>query len=368
MNFKSLVFGDKHDNNEPKHCPHADCGQVIDEFVVKKGILFCPHCQKSILLEPVLSLIQLEQERLKPKTPFIKTLSFEWQIFRPKYFALVFLLMLIIIILNLPAIKDLKLTQTLWILGYLVFIGYDVYRQKKSKFTVNNIDKPLIQGVDNLQQVKKHYTNFIAPTGELQPVMMRRVTQTQGNYQKIIGCPHCTSQQLDSVSQLLNLNLNFYENFGIKKPAQLPQQFYDKATHTYADENPLAKSLLICLNCHSHYQWQKYKMPFLRQFLHFILLLVVGIVFMASIFGLGFGFNIMLDWLQSDLQQIFSDIHSLNWLFILIFIGKLILMDISVLICGFLFGFLGKVIRYFEFDSSQFYITAFDIRDDHKKD
>ena len=109
-------------------------------------------------------------------------------------------------------------------------------------------------------------------------------------------------------------------------------------------------------------------MPFLRQFLHFILLLVVGIVFMASIFGLGFGFNIMLDWLQSDLQQIFSDIHSLSWLFILIFIGKLILMDIGVLIMAFLFGFLGKVIRYFEFDSSQFYITAFDIRDDHKKD
>lgn len=272
FNVKKLI-----QKNQPlQHCPHENCGQLLHNIVHEKGILFCPHCQQSLLHEPVLTLEQLN------KTPKDTDPQFNYKNIFLKYFFIVMGCLLLILVLDLLKI------------GYLwgfFYLGWAVYQALQNR---RNIKIPMFKGVDKLADVKQQDQHFVTPTGELECIAVKRALQG-GNYQRITGCPHCLSQQMADVSQLLNMNLNFYENANITKPTQLPKTLYDKNTHTYIDQHPLAKRLLLCLHCHSHFIWEKHKNSSLKSFrdlsllvLWFVILiifLVISWLLMADLFS-----------------------------------------------------------------------------------
>lgn len=44
--------------NTPTICPHPNCGKVLDDVIYHHGIVFCPHCQKSLLINPFLAELE----------------------------------------------------------------------------------------------------------------------------------------------------------------------------------------------------------------------------------------------------------------------------------------------------------------------
>lgn len=234
-------------------------------------------------------------------------------------------------------------------IGWLCYVGFSQRRNIKIK-------KPVFKGVDKLADVKQQDQHFVTPTGELQCVIFKRALQG-GNYQRVTGCPHCLSQQIVDVSHYLNMNSNFYENHHIAKPAQLPKTFYDKKTHTYLDQHPLVKKLVLCLNCHSHFIWQKHKTPSLKVLKN----LVLSIIWLVLFFGFFIVFWLVIDWLLTSAESLITAYPVIDIKNVLDFLIKWLLSSVAIAIMLFLYIFLP--IRFGlknEVHFSQFRLHQFD--------
>lgn len=327
-------------NQALQHCPHENCGQPLHDIIQEKGIWFCPHCQQSLLSEPVLTLQQLS------KPPNDTTEKFNYKDISPKYFFLIMGCLLLAVVIKLLNIGYLWLVVHI---GWLCYVGFSQRRNIKIK-------KPVFKGVDKLADVKQQDQHFVTPTGELQCVVFKRALQG-GNYQRVTGCPHCYSQQIADVSHYLNMNLNFYENYNIKKPAQLPKTFYDKKTHTYLDQHPLVKKLVLCLNCHSHFIWEKHKIPSLKVLKN----LVLSVLWFILFFGFFIVFVLVIDWLFTSAETLITAYPVIDIKNVLDFLIKWLLSSVAIAIMLFLYIFLP--IRFGlknEVHFSQFRLHQFD--------
>lgn len=313
LNIKKLI-----QKNQPLQiCPHENCGQPLHDIIREKGIWFCPHCQQSLLSEPILTLEQLNE------IPNNSTEKFNYKDISPKYFFLIMGCLLLVLVINLLNIGY------LWLVVQIGWFAYVCFSQRK------NIKKPIFKGVDKLADVKQQDQHFVTPTGELQCVVFKRALQG-GNYQRVTGCPHCLSQQMADVSHYLNMNLNFYENHNISKPAQLPNGVYDKKTRTYIDHHPLVKKLVLCLNCHSHFIWQKHQYSGLKN-LKNLALLVLWFVMLIGLLVFGW---LLMNWLLTSAETLITAYPVIDIKNVLDFLIKWLLSSVAMSIMLFLSFFL----------------------------
>ncbi|ANB92337.1 hypothetical protein MOVS_10575 [Moraxella ovis] len=168
----------------PRTCPHSDCGQVFDNVIYENGIIFCPHCQKSILVNPF--------------TPDLEQITF-WQF--TKYFTkhqykiytvvAVMFAIFYAIIFTVYNFDKLNLGTGFWItfaiiIGILIVMGiFAIENNLKYYHAYKLKNKLIVKGVDIYDTIKNDFNVSLAHD-ELKTTFNRFTAY----------CPHCQSQRL----------------------------------------------------------------------------------------------------------------------------------------------------------------------------
>lgn len=160
-------------------CPHDDCHQTFDTVVYQHGVIFCPHCKQSILIP----------NKLNPP----KGLGF-WGIVRHTikqdgWFLLGFCAVFCMVIYaithitlpNFPAWLSVLLFMVA-VIGFLVWVvRLDIKAQKGVKLG----NRPIIKGVDTLDDIKDDFKISLA------------LEDLKGKLSEPSPCcPNCQSQRL----------------------------------------------------------------------------------------------------------------------------------------------------------------------------
>ena len=245
-------------------CPHPDCQQSFAAPFNKRGILFCPHCQFSVLLSPPLPASHSHPNKATTDTEvthsqnWLSAYKFNWRyITHPKYW----LISLLILINMVWTSSFINVTHMFWlilivaalVLGFVAVKSYLV--RGRSDFTVwlTHFSRSLYAGVDHLSQMSTYPFNYIAPSG--QPIALSPATQDIfSSYEPVNTCPNCQSQQLINLKTVLILDSKFFENQNLPGPKQYPRSGFDPITQTYNDSIP--NNHLFCMRCHSYFLWQ----------------------------------------------------------------------------------------------------------------
>lgn len=162
---------------KPRLCPHPDCGQSFDYVEMCNGIVFCPHCQKSLLVNPLTQKIQ-SQSLGQFFGNYIKA-----------HYKTLLIICLIIVFMDvlLGYVSDFAGFTLIGMImfGFMVFL-FCYFRLDIKKRTFYDLSKsPFYYGVDKLDTVKN--------------------ANSQHNYQETLDklfypfagcCPHCQSQRI----------------------------------------------------------------------------------------------------------------------------------------------------------------------------
>ncbi|WP_230656143.1 hypothetical protein [Psychrobacter sp. I-STPA10] len=240
-------------------CPHTHCGQHFTFPINKKGILFCPHCQQSILLNDPNNELKLVDIKIR-KFNF----QFEWKyLTKPKYWLLCIIFLFILVLFRWIQSHILDegfyLILTCLYLSYIFLILLKSYLARGYRdflLIFTHYNKPIYAGVDNLVTVTKYPFTYVAPNGYL---IVNQPTNRDifSSYDDINCCLQCHSQQLINLNTVLILDSKFFETHHIPRPKQFPKSGFNFATKTYVNMNK--SKYIVCLNCLSYFQWKKLK-------------------------------------------------------------------------------------------------------------
>lgn len=244
-----------------KTCPHNDCGQVFDLPIVQQGILFCPHCEKSLLLSPITTN---QPQTTNSSNPFLININFDWKFLTSiKSWLWVSLGCGVLVALRyFKGFEDFK-DFSFIILGLLFCVVIFALLKRISDSSKQDSlvklamlpEQPLLAGIDTLASVKRYHFNYVSAINKLHCVAVKQLDKHKEDFSAINGCPHCQSQQLYNVKDVLDSNMNFYQIHQIHRPAIIPEQMFDPKTHAYITENPAIRNLVLCLNCQSHFEY-----------------------------------------------------------------------------------------------------------------
>lgn len=165
-------------------CPHSDCGKSFDDVIYHQSIIFCPHCQKSLLVNPF--------------SPDLEQMTF-WQFAKYftkrqyKLYAVIFgvFTLFYAIIFIVDNFDELNIGAGVWITAFsmialLVIVGIYHLEKGAKKYHFYKIkNKPILNGVDTNDDVKDNF-NISLAHDELKTTFDRFA----------IYCPNCQSQRL----------------------------------------------------------------------------------------------------------------------------------------------------------------------------
>ncbi|STZ08024.1 Uncharacterised protein [Moraxella caprae] len=198
--------------NTPAICPHPSCHKVLDDVIYHHGIIFCPHCQTSLLVNPFLP--ELEKMTFAQfSRRFIKT---QWKF----YIGSMIIFAIFIAVIEVVANFDkLNLGSGFWItlsLMALILLGIGIYFMEKNLQNYHYYklkNKPLLKGIDTYDLVKDDFYVSVA----LEDLKVKFNTfapccqncHSQRLHQKIdkFHCQNCHHQFM--INQKLN-NINTY--------------------------------------------------------------------------------------------------------------------------------------------------------------
>lgn len=170
--------------NTPTICPHSNCGKSFDDVIYHHGIVFCPHCQKSLLVNPFLS--ELEKMTFwQFVRQFIKKQGKSYVIFGVIMGLFVGLIELI------ANFNKIHFSAELWItfsalLCILIVIGIYKFEKKLQNYHYYKLkNKPILKGVDAYDLVKDDFYVSVA----LEDLKVKFNTFTP-------CCQNCHSQRL----------------------------------------------------------------------------------------------------------------------------------------------------------------------------
>lgn len=215
---------------KPKTCPHDDCGKTFTKFVKKQGILFCPHCQKSVLIDDT------EKQNLS-------FFEFTWQTLIENRFIIYILLFLLpfFLMLFLDSVKFSDTVMFLYFIPVLVFLGVIIWNNIESDKNKSPVggqvfwdsykfnDKKLLKGVDKLSVINDIHN--LAPISE----NISDLAYKAGR--KNVSCSYCQSQALI-----------YPVGIQVKNATHIAGDYYQMPTvvnHTWQERE------YFCLNCHS---------------------------------------------------------------------------------------------------------------------
>lgn len=172
----------------PRTCPHGDCGKIFCDVIYKHGIIFCPHCQKSLLVNPF--------------TPDLQQMTF-WQLvkyFIKRYYKLyaictgIFIL-IYTAIFAFDGLDKFNLTTGFWVaviilIMFLFFVAIVAIENNLRYYHAYKIkNRPLIKGVDNYDDVKNDFNISVAHD------KLATSFDAHAPY-----CPHCQSQRFHNTA------------------------------------------------------------------------------------------------------------------------------------------------------------------------
>ncbi|STZ63220.1 Uncharacterised protein [Moraxella lacunata] len=170
--------------NTPTICPHPNCGKVLDDVIYHHGIVFCPHCQTSLLVNPFLP--ELEKMTFwQFSQRFIKN---QWKLYAVFSIIMGLFVGLIELIANFD---NIHFSAELWItfsvlLCMSIVIGIYKFEKNLQNYHYHKLkNKPILNGVDDYQTVKDDFKISLA-LEELKASF----------YQFSPCCPNCHSQRL----------------------------------------------------------------------------------------------------------------------------------------------------------------------------
>lgn len=278
-----------------KTCPHKNCGQVFNLPIIQQGILFCPHCEQSLLLSPITTN---QTPTPHNANPFLININFNWKFLTsPKSWLWVSIACGILVALRyfkgVDGFKDLQFVFLGVIFFAVVFLIlksiFDSSKQSNLAQLAMLPQQTLWAGMDTLSSVKRYSFNYVSAVNRLHCVAVKQLDKPKEDFSAINGCPHCQSQQLYNVKDALDSNMNFYHIHQIRRPAVIPEQMFDPKTHKYITDNPNIQNLVMCLNCQSHFEYEvlsvkkSLKMRLQSALITvFQLILIVAIVFIIS--------------------------------------------------------------------------------------
>ncbi len=236
-------------------CPHRDCGQHFFAPINSKGVLFCPHCQQSILLKPT----DTYTDKSTQKSGF----QFQWQVLtKPTYWLLSFMMLLLFLYMKWSNNGNIIFLFFTFIIAisfvYLIIKGISAKGKQDYLFSFTHYNKPVYAGIDKLAEMDKYPFGYVIANGQLainQPANQDIFT----SYETIYFCPCCHSQQMINLTSMLVLDFKFFEKYNIPRPKNIPKSNFDPVTRTYADATKYTQ--VVCLNCLSYFKWQAPSKP-----------------------------------------------------------------------------------------------------------
>lgn len=229
-------------------CPHRDCGVSFSEPIVEKGILFCPHCENSILLAEPLSLEEVNQRN---STLYNKqeSLSIESRLF--------IFMPLIIIPMSIARIQgweDISFLLSMIIVSIFIFEIYKIYSRRLSyRLKHNKIE--FIAGVDGLSDIYK-FSEMEAEYANNEGILVQAPCYlNKTELPKLKTCPHCTSQMVVKLPSVVGWKKDLYSKYDVSRPKGMPNSGYCAATDRYVDSDPTLSNIFLCFHCHTHYSW-----------------------------------------------------------------------------------------------------------------
>ena len=292
-NFAQL-FNQKSPQFVAKTCPHKDCGQVFDLPMVQQGILFCPHCEQSVLFSPITT-----NQTLTPHNanPFLININFDWKFLTSikSWFWVSIACGILVALRYFKGVDGFKDLQFIFLGVIFCAVVFFILKSISDSSKQSNLvqlamlpEQALLAGVDTLSSVKRYSFNYVSAINKLHFVAVKQLDKPKEDFSAINGCPHCQSQQLYNVKDVLESNMNFYAIHHIHRPAVIPEQMFDPKTHKYITENPNIQNLVICLNCESHFEYEilSVKQPlkmrlqsaFVLIFQLFLIIVILGVI------------------------------------------------------------------------------------------
>lgn len=142
-------------------CPHHDCGKNFTHVDYHHGVVFCPHCQKSLLVNPFLPELEKMTFRQFAKR-FTKN---QWKVYAVTAIMFAFFIAIIEVVANFDKIN---LGAGFWItlsVFALILLGIAIYFIEKNlqNYHYDKLkNKPILKGVDTCDLVKDDFHVSVA--------------------------------------------------------------------------------------------------------------------------------------------------------------------------------------------------------------
>ncbi|WP_080946153.1 hypothetical protein [Moraxella bovoculi] len=171
--------------NPPHICPHSDCGQAFDDVIWENGIVFCPHCQRSILVNPITEQLQSQSfgaflvDYFKRYGVMLLAMVLAW---------LVFAKMIEWLDIHHHSMIGMSVIGLIVIRLVIFVFGVYLFEKRNKKYPIGNT--PILSGVDTLSSVQSdpHQSRYQERLGGL-------------FYPFCYHCPHCSSQRIAQKSE-----------------------------------------------------------------------------------------------------------------------------------------------------------------------
>ena len=223
-------------------CPHIDCQVSFLTPVIEKGILSCPHCERSLLVETPLGIELFNQNNINMHKKQ-KSLTYIW--------VCILLGGIVAFLQKQYGWEDMHV----WI--FAIGLVVSVYTAYRSTFSYRLKHKKIIfkAGADTLSGIQRFTeikTDYVDKKGVL----------TQGLYpmdqmipSDLKSCPHCTSQMMVKLPTMVDWKRDLYAKYDIARPIGIPNSGYCTAMDRYVSSDPTLSKIFLCLHCHTHYSW-----------------------------------------------------------------------------------------------------------------
>ena len=231
-------------------CPHTDCQVSFLTPIIEKGILFCPHCERSLLVDAPISLDEVNKQSIDSHKKQ-KKLIYQYLVG-----ALAWVVSDIVVRKYVKPDVLVKMMPViiLFFTGFMIFKLYKYYRNRLS-YRIKHKKIAFIAGVDRLADIyqlidiKKYYVDNKG--------MLLQRQHVSDNIKKpvLYSCPHCTSQMMVKLPQMVNWQRSLYEKYNISRPETVPSCEYSRDTDRYISSDSVLSHIFLCLHCHTHYSW-----------------------------------------------------------------------------------------------------------------
>lgn len=231
-------------------CPHESCHESFAVPLIEKGILFCPHCNHSLLTEKPVDVDQINKVSIVENRKS-KSLLHHWPYFA--WLSLYAILLIMAKIYSWTDIMDLYLIA-IFLVGSIIFERYKShYNSVLYRLKHNEVE--FKAGVDTLSNINKFSeinTDYVNNEGVLNHSKCRF---NKVEMPVLKNCPHCKSQMVVKLQQMVDWQKNLYSKYDIYRPKGVPDSEYCSVTKRYVSRDTTLSNIFLCLNCHTHYSW-----------------------------------------------------------------------------------------------------------------